>query len=164
MHSFGTTRRAQAQPHLSTGTGGHQYDVLCSHAFAVSCRTRPCGPCPRAIFASPPGRHLRLKMAYSSGQEVRATHQTTGKPVWTTSDCSQIISLSPISSPDYILQDDFYIIGGVQDFDSISARFSILGEASSAPETKSIHYDHKTRSDAHCRHRACAAAGQKAGG
>ena len=68
------------------------------------------------------------------------THQTLGKPVWTSSDSSHIISLSPISAPDFILQDEFYVTGGVQDFDSISTRFSVPGEVSTVPEMKGVFY------------------------
>ena len=75
-----------------------------------------------------------------SAKDLCTTHQTTGKPVWTSFDSSQIVSLSPILSPNFILQDKFYVTEGVQDFDTISTRVSILGEASSVPEMKSIFY------------------------
>ena len=75
-----------------------------------------------------------------SAKDVRGTHQTLGKPVWTSSDSSRIISLSPISAPDFIFQDEFYVTGGVQDFDSISTRISVLGEVSTVPEMKGVFY------------------------
>ena len=66
-----------------------------------------------------------------SAKEVRATHQITGKPVWTTNDSEQIVSLSPLRQPDFVMWDEFWISSGVLDIEPISLELSILQGISS---------------------------------
>ena len=61
-----------------------------------------------------------------SAKEVRSTHQTTGKPVWTSNELQQIVPLSPLSQSDFILQDEFWVSFGILDMETISSKFSIL--------------------------------------
>ena len=75
-----------------------------------------------------------------SAKEVHTAHQTTGKPVWTSSDSEQIVSLSPLSQPDFILQDEYCISSGILDVDTISSKLSILQGISSIDAMRKILY------------------------
>ena len=75
-----------------------------------------------------------------SAKEVRTAHQTTGKPVWTSSDSEQIVSLSPLSQPDFILQDEYRISSGILHVDTISSKFPILQGVSSVDAMRKIFY------------------------
>ena len=73
-----------------------------------------------------------------NAKEVRTAHQTTGKPIWTSSDSKQIVSLSPLSQPDFILQDEYLISSGILDVDTISSKFLILQGVSSVDAMRKI--------------------------
>ena len=67
-----------------------------------------------------------------------AAHRTTGEPVLPSAESAQLISMTPLQPPDFVIQNDFWVHGGVPDIDHCSVKFSILDDVDSVEQMRAI--------------------------
>ena len=73
-----------------------------------------------------------------SARDQMASHSTTGEPVLPTAESHQLIAMTPLMAPDFVIQNEYWVHGGVQDVDNISVRFSVLDELESVDQARAI--------------------------
>ena len=48
-----------------------------------------------------------------SAKDHMAAHRTTGEPVLPTVESQQLVSMTPLQPPDFVLQNEFWLHGGI---------------------------------------------------
>ena len=66
-----------------------------------------------------------------SAKDHMAAHRTTGEPVLPAAESQQLVSMTPLQPPDFVLQNEFWLHGGIPDVDNSSVKFSVLDEVKS---------------------------------
>ena len=88
-------------------------------------------PAPHAMSSTPSkGRR--------SAWDVCASHQTSGEPVWTAANSSQLKAMAMLVNPDFILQDEYFVSAWFPDFARVSSKFSILSEIETVEHMRSV--------------------------
>ena len=67
-----------------------------------------------------------------------AAHRTTGEPVLPSAESAQLISMTPLQPPDFVIQNDFWVHGGIPDIDHCSVKFSILDDVDSVEQMRAV--------------------------
>ena len=52
-----------------------------------------------------------------SARDQMASHCTTGELVLPTAESHQLIAMTPLMAPDFVIQNEYWVHGGVQDVD-----------------------------------------------
>ena len=73
-----------------------------------------------------------------SARDQMASHSTTGEPVLPTAESHQLIAMTPLMAPDFVIQNEYWVHGAVQDVDNISVKFSVLDELESVDQARAI--------------------------
>ena len=63
-----------------------------------------------------------------SAKDHMAAHRTTREPVLPAAESQQLVSMTPLQPPDFVLQNEFWLHGGIPDVDNSSVKFSVLDD------------------------------------
>ena len=73
-----------------------------------------------------------------SAKDHMAAHRTTGEPVLHTAESQQLVSMTPLQPPDFVMQNEFWLHGGIPDVDNSSVKFSALDEAKTVKQMRTL--------------------------
>ena len=73
-----------------------------------------------------------------SAKDHMAAHRTTGEPVLPAAESQQLVSMTPLQLPDFVLQNEFWLHGGIPDVDNSSVKFSVLDDVNSVERMRML--------------------------
>ena len=71
-----------------------------------------------------------------SARDQMASLSTTREPVLPTAESHQLIAMTPLMAPNFVIQNEYWVHGGVQDVDNISVKFPVLDELESVDQAR----------------------------
>ena len=73
-----------------------------------------------------------------SAKDHMATHRTTGEPVLPAAESQLLVSMTPLQPPDFVLQNEIWLHGGIPDVDNSSFQFSVLDEVNTVERMRTL--------------------------
>ena len=73
-----------------------------------------------------------------SAKDLMSTHRTTGEPVLPTAESQQLVAMTPLLAPDFVVQNEFWLQGGIPDAEHSSVKFSVLDEVETVDQMRAV--------------------------
>ena len=61
-----------------------------------------------------------------SAKDLMSTHRTTGEPVLPAAESQQLVAMTPLLAPDFVVQNEFWLQGGIPDAEHSSEKSLFL--------------------------------------